>query len=125
MGVVLLVTVTITLALWLTGGLTDSVDRHFAALRAGNFNAAYAELAVTTRSQNSPAEFKAMIDNNSMLTRVVGDSFSSRSFSGDQRELVGELSLEGGGKLPITVHLIKENDQWKILNYHVGPQAAQ
>jgi hypothetical protein len=124
-GFVLLATVTITLAFWLTGGLADSVDRHFAALKAGNFDAAYAELAVATRNQNTPAEFKAMIGNNPMLTHVVGGSFSSRSYTSGQGELIGELELEGGGRLPITVHLVKENDQWKILSYHVGPQPNQ
>ena len=121
-GFVLLIAVTITLAFWLTGGLADSVDRHFAALRAGNYEAAYAELAIATQKQNSPADFRAMVANTPMLTHVVSSSYSSRSYNDGQGQLIGMLDLEGGGKLPITVHLVKENDQWKILSYHVGPQ---
>ena len=95
--------------------------RHFAALRTGDTLAAYSELSVAARQQTSMDAFKAMLTGTPALTHVTGHDFSSRSYSNGQGQLEGMLEIEGGGKLPIEVRLVKENDQWKILSYHVKP----
>ena len=118
-GIFVFIVGVIALALCTTSGLDEPVDRHFAALHNGDITAAYVELAIATRHDNSEADFKAMIDRNPALRHVTGHSFSSRSFNDGQGTLEGSLELEGGGRLPITVRLVKENGQWKILSYHV------
>jgi hypothetical protein len=62
-----------------------------------------------------------MLTNTPALVHVTDESFSSRTVNNGQGELVGTLNLEGGGKLPIEIRLVKENDDWKILAYHVTP----
>ena len=62
-----------------------------------------------------------MLTNNPGLTHVTDESFSSRETNNGQGQLVGTLDIEGGGKLPIEIRLVKENDEWKILAYHVTP----
>ena len=121
LGVVTAIALIITLAMVMTSGLDEPVDRHFAALRAGNLDAAYSELSIATQRQNSPAEFKAMIERNPMFAHIVGHTFTNRSWKNNQGLLEGTLDVEGGGTLPITVHLVKENGQWKILSYRVEP----
>ena len=124
LGIVTAIVLLITLAMVMTSGLDVPVDRHFAALRVGNLDAAYSELSIATQRQNSPAEFKAMIEHNPMFAHIVGHTFTNRSWENNQGLLEGTLEVEGGGTLPITVHLVKENDQWKILSYSAKPAPA-
>ncbi len=118
-GIVVFIVGVIALAMFATGGLVKPVERHFAALHAGDVVGAYSELAVVTRQQTSLDAFKAMLAENPGLTHVTKESFSSRQTGDGQGELKGTLEVDGGGKLPIEIRLVKENGQWKILAYHV------
>jgi hypothetical protein len=120
-GIVLFIIAVVALAMFATSGLDKPVDRHFAALRAGDIVGAYSELSIAARQQTSLDDFKTMLVNTPALTHVTGESFSSRTVSNGQGQLEGTLDIEGGGKLPIEIRLVKENDAWKILAYHVTP----
>ena len=122
-GIFLIAGFAITLALVMTSGLDDPVDRYFAALHAGNVDAAYQELSIATQQQNPIDGFKAMVARSSLLTHIVGHSFNSRSFENDQGALEGTLETDRGGKVSVVIHLIKENGQWKIMSYHLGPSS--
>jgi hypothetical protein len=115
----------VTLAMCMTSGLQEPVEHHFSAIHAGDLTLAYSDLSIATRHDVSEADFKAMLERNPALTHVTGMSFSSRSYNGDQGTVEGTLNIDGGGKLPITVRLVKENDEWKILSYHVTPAQTQ
>lgn len=124
-GIFVFIVGIVTLAMCMTSGLQDPVERHFASVHSGDLTAAYAELSIATRHDVSEADFKAMLERNPALTHVTGLSFSSRSYSGDQGQVEGTLELDGGGKLPISVRLVKENGTWKILSYHVTASPPQ
>ena len=119
LGLVVFIVGIVSVALWATSGLDKPVERHFAAIHAGDLMGAYGELSVAARSATSIDDFKAMLAGMPALTKVTGTSFNSRTIDETQGKIEGTLELEGGGKLPITVTLVKENDQWKILSYHV------
>jgi hypothetical protein len=121
LGLAIFIVGVVALAMFATSGLDEPVERHFAALRAGDVVGAYGELSVAARQQTSLDDFKTMLTNTPALTRVTGQSFSSRTVDTAQGQLVGTLEIEGGGKLPIEIRLVKENDAWKILAYHVTP----
>jgi len=121
LGIVLFIVAVVALALFMTSGLDKPVQHHFAALRAGDVIGAYSDLSIAARQQTSLDDFKAMLTNNPGLTHVTDESFSSRETNNGQGQLVGTLDIEGGGKLPIEIRLVKENDEWKILAYHVTP----
>ena len=53
------------------------------------------------------------------LTHVTGETFNSRVVENGQGRMEGVLDLDEGGRLPIEIRLVKENDNWKILAYHV------
>jgi hypothetical protein len=117
LGIFIFIVLVIWLAMWATSGLVEPVERHFTALRSGDVVAAYAELSVAARQQTSLEDFKKMLEGTPALTHVTGESFSTRNTENGQGRLEGVLELEGGGKLPIQIRLVKENDAWKILAY--------
>ena len=121
LGIVLFIVAVVALAMFLTSGLDKPVQHHFAALRAGDVIGAYSDLSIVARQQTSLDDFKTMLTNNPGLTHVTDESFSSRETNNGQGQLEGSLEIEGGGKLPIEIRLVKENDEWKILAYHVTP----
>ena len=125
LGIVLFIFAVIALAMCATSGLDKPVERHFAALHSGDVVAAYSELSVAARQQTSLEDFKAMLAATPALNHVTGESYNSRELNNGQGSLQGTLELEGGGKLPIEIHLVKENDEWKILAYHVTPAKSQ
>jgi len=118
LGIVVFIVGVIALAMYATSGLDEPVKRHFAALHAGDVVGAYAELSVAARQATSLDAFKTMLTNNPALTHVTGESFSDRSYQDSQGHLEGMLEIEGGGRLPIEVNLVKEESGWKILSYH-------
>jgi len=125
LGIVIFIVLVIALALFATSGLDKPVQRHFAALHSGDVVGAYSELSVAARQQTSLDDFKAMLTNTPALNHVTGESYTSRELNNGQGQLEGTLDLEGGGKLPISITVVKENDQWKILSYHVTPVKSQ
>jgi hypothetical protein len=118
LGIVAFIFAVIALAMFATSGLEEPVKRHFTALHSGDVVGAYADLSIAARQATSLDAFKQMLANNSALTHVTGESFSSRSYQDSQGHLKGMLEIEGGGKFPIEVNLVKENGAWKILSYH-------
>lgn len=118
LGIVVFIFAVIGLAMWGTSGLDKPVEQHFASLKAGDVIGAYSQLSVAARAATSLDDFKAMLKNMPALTQVTGTSFTSRTVENGQGKLEGTLELEGGGKLPIEVNLVKENGEWKILAYH-------
>lgn len=121
LGVVVFIIAVIWLALAATSGLVKPVERHFAALHSGDLVGAYGELSVAARQQTSLDGFKAMVEGSPAFAHVTGESFTSRKVENGQGSLEGELKLDGGGKLPIEIRLVKENGQWKILGYRITP----
>jgi hypothetical protein len=121
LGIFLFIVLVVALAMWATSGLDEVVNRHFASIRAGDTLSAYSDLSIAARQQTSMEAFSAMLTATPALTHVTGTSWDSREIKNGQGNLEGMLEIEGGGKLPIEVRLVKENDQWKILAYHVKP----
>jgi len=121
LGFVVFIVAVFMLASWATSGLSDVVDHHFAAVKSGDTVGAYGDLSVAARQQTSMDDFNTMLKGMPALTQVMATSWDSREINNGQGALKGTLELQGGGKLPIEVTLVKENDQWKILSYHVKP----
>lgn len=118
LGIVVFIFAVIGLAMWGTSGLDKPVESHFASLKAGDVVGAYAQLSVAARNATSLDDFKVMLKSVPSLSRVTGTSFTSRKVENGQGRLEGSLELEGGGKLPVEIVLVKENGEWKILAYH-------
>ena len=122
LGVVGFVVVVFALAMFLTSGLVDPLDRHLDALAKGDLEAAYAETSVAFRDNTSPEQFAAFVRGNPSLSRITGHSFGERSWENNIGSVKGTLKTSDGGVVPVEFRLVKENDQWKILGIKLGGQ---
>ena len=121
LGVVGFVVVVFALAMFLTSGLVDPLDRHLDALAKGDLEAAYAETSVAFRDNTSPEQFAAFVRGNPSLSRITGHSFGERSWENNIGSVKGTLKTSDG-VVPVEFRLVKENDQWKILGIKLGGQ---
>lgn len=119
-GVAVFIGGVIAIAYFATSGLNEPVERHLAALRAGNLEAAYAETSIAFQQNTSIEQYAAFIDRYPVLKNIADYSFGERSIENGIGTLKGKLTTTDGGVVPIEFKLVKENDQWKILGLSLG-----
>lgn len=110
---VLLIVGLVALVFNATSGMPETADRFFAAVRAGNIDAAQAELSEEFRAGTDAAELQRFLAENS-LTDVVETSWSDRSYKNDVGRTEGSATTASGGTVPLTIEYVEENDVWKI-----------
>lgn len=108
------------LILWATSGLVEPIDRHNAALKAGDMVAAYAETSQYFEQADSQGAFNTFVEANPVLKDVASRTFSSRSFENDRGAVEGTLTSSSGGVTPVSYALVKEFDRWKIIRIRLG-----
>ena len=113
-----------TLILWATSGLVEPIDRQNAALGAGDMAAAYAETSQYFEQGDTQEAFTAFVDAHPVLRDVASRSFSSRSFDNDRGVVQGTLTSSTGGVTPVSYHLVKEFDRWKIIRIDLGAEGG-
>jgi len=121
-GIAVFIGLTIAIAFWATSGLVDPIDRQLAAIKRGDMQAAYAENAIAMRDRISLAQFEAFVKRHPVLQRNADRTFTSRSLQGATGEVKGTLTDDRGAVMPVQYQLVKENDQWRILNIHLGAE---
>ena len=104
-------------ALLATANLPKAADAFFSRIAEGNATAAYQSTAREFRAQTSEAEFLQFLKTTS-LTDYQTASWSSRSIENDRGTLEGTITTKSGGKIPLTIKLIKEGGSWQI--YHLN-----
>lgn len=109
----------ITIAMCLTGPMTDAIQDQLVALRNGDINKAYSYLATNTASTITLDDFKDYIKRFPILMNNVSASFSEKQFEDDKGYAKGTLKSADGKKATIEYLLAKENRQWKIVGIHV------
>lgn len=115
-GLVVVVVLAFVLVWWMTSGLTETTDKFFSLLKQDKVEKAYELTSEEFQASTSKEEFKTF------LTKTSLDEFQSATWNSRQRGSGGEGTLEGtirtesGGNIPVTVKLVKENGEWKILN---------
>jgi len=112
-GLAVVIIALVALVFYATSGLTDTGTRFFQAVRAGDYEAAYALTSQELQRDNSLEELKAYVEGNGFDT-VIESSWSSRSMSGNTGELSGTLTTESGRVVPVEIRLVNEPDGWKI-----------
>ncbi len=110
----------------LTSGLSDTAYGFFEALKSGNMEEADTYLAQNFRATTSQEELQIFL-NNTGLKDIVDVSWGSRSFENNSGTIEGTVTTALTGTIPVTLTLIKENSDWKILSINtaaVGVQTA-
>jgi hypothetical protein len=103
---------------YLTAGVTDTADGFFSAIEEKDIEGAYNRFASEEfRASTSLEEFRAFLEQ-SALANYSGATWTSRSVSGQEGELQGSVKTRDGGTVPITITLVKEAGEWRILSIH-------
>jgi len=104
-----------------TSGMPETADRFFAAVRAGDIEAARAELSEEFKASTDASALQRFLAD-STLTDVVETSWTNRRFENSRGSLDGTATTAGGGTVPLTMSFVEENDAWKI--YAIDKPAA-
>lgn len=103
-----------------TAGPEKVVKEFLAAAAAGDYPSAHAHFSAALKEEQPLEEFASSAKENAHYFDITHASFSNRSIDTAGAELSGTVTLKSGSKLPATFKLIEENEQWKLLGYHIG-----
>jgi hypothetical protein len=115
LGAVVVLAVAVVLFVFsLTRGAVKSADDFLALLGEGKVDAAYGMTSATLRSQQTLPSFSQTVQELG-LTDYSSVRWSSREVKGDRAQLEGSVKTRAGGKIPLTVDLVKEANGWKVI----------
>lgn len=104
----------------MTAGPEKVAKEFLSAAAAGDYVAAHGHFSAPLKAEQPLEEFTTSARENAQYFDITHTSFSNRSVDAAGAELSGTVTLKSGSKLPATFKLIKENEQWKLLAYHIG-----
>lgn len=112
-GIGALLIIAIMVVMFMTGGMSDTADKFFAAVKSDNYDEAYSFLSEDFKSNTSKSQLKSYLSKNA-LTKFKEASWESRSVNGGRGELTGSITTESGGVVPISLSFVKGENNWKI-----------
>jgi hypothetical protein len=104
----------------LTSGPEEVVQQFLARAAAGDYVGAHALFAVPLQEQQPLELFTATVKATPSLFAIADSSFNERSIDIAGAKLAGTVTLKAGTRVPASFGLVKENDSWRILSYHIG-----
>ena len=113
LGVVVVIVVAITAVFYSTSGMVDTADAFLAAVKQKDIAKARGYLAEEFKANTDEKTLQAFLSK-SAISHFKESSWSSREVSGDRGELVGSITTDSGGVVPLKVGFVKENGVWKI-----------
>lgn len=117
-----LVAAILLFAFGFTRGAVESAETFLTQLGDGKIEEAYANTSATLRQQQPLPAFQRTVKELG-LTDYASASWSSRKVQGDRAHLEGSVATRPGGKIPLTLELVKESETWKVV-YVSGPRAG-
>lgn len=111
----------VTIVLYATSGLTDTIYNQLSALRAGDLEKAY--YSYTSKDfQNATSldDFKKFINLVPALNNNKSASFTERGFTNNEGTVKGTLQSKENITTPVEYKLRKEGGTWKILGIQVA-----
>jgi hypothetical protein len=103
-----------------TAGAEETVKAFLKAAGEGRDADAYEYFSAPLKATQSFDDFASLAENSRHLFKVTDTTFNQRSVDTTSAKLEGSLKLEVGTEIPCKFDLVKENDAWRILNYHIG-----
>ncbi len=97
----------------MTGGIVDTADAFFSAIEQEDYETAYSSLSEEFHGNTTIEELRAFAQE-SALAGYSESTWWERSVSGDEGFLDGEVQTKSGQCIPVSITLLKENDDWKI-----------
>lgn len=112
-GAVFLVALAIGAIFYLTSDMVRVGDKFFDAAASQDMEQAYEYLSEDFRAATSKDDLLAYLRKNSM-TSFKETNWESRSINGGRGELVGSITTEPGGVVPVTLNFVKGENGWRI-----------
>lgn len=103
-----------------TAGPEEAVKAFLTAAGTGDYTTAYDHFSGPLKQAQSLEAFTAMVRGNPMLFQVADTTFSERSVDLSGASLSGTVKLRAGTEMPASFKLVKENNRWKLIAYHIG-----
>jgi hypothetical protein len=117
-----LVVVVLLFVFWLTRGAVSSADTFLTLIGQDKIEAAYQSSSATLRAQQSQESFAQSVQGLG-LTDYASVFWSNREVKNDRAHLEGSVKTRAGGKIPLTMELVKENGGWKVI-YLSAPRSG-
>jgi hypothetical protein len=108
-----LLTTLIAVALFATSGLAGAAERFFADVRSGNADAAHAWLSADFRASTERDALRRFLDQ-SGLSQATDVTWTERSVENARGRLAGTVTRIDGSTTPISLHLLREDGEWRI-----------
>jgi len=112
-GVVVVIVAAIAAGFYFTSGMVDTADAFFAAVKQKDIAKARGYLAEDFKASTDEKALQDFLSK-SAIANFKESSWSSRQVSGGRGELVGSITTDSGGVVPLKVSFVKENGAWKI-----------
>lgn len=112
-GIVVVIALAVGAAFYFTSGIADTATAFFKAVKQKDMPKAQSYLSQEFKATTSEAALAAFLAN-SGLSNVKDTSWSERKVGGGRGELIGDVTTETGGKVPLKLYFVKEQDNWKI-----------
>lgn len=122
-GLLIYLTALITIVLYATSGVSNTVQDELAAIRSGDYEKAYSYTAKEFQNTTSLADFKKSISQIPSLKNNKSASFTERRIENNVGTVKGTLKSNDGGITSVEFRLIKEGETWKILTIHTLPRS--
>jgi hypothetical protein len=113
LGIVGVVVVAVAAAIYFTAGMVDTADGFFAAVKQKDIAKARGYLAEEFKTNTDERALSEFLSKSAIMN-FKESSWSSREVSGGRGELVGSITTDSGGAVPLKVSFVKENGAWKI-----------
>lgn len=98
---------------YFTADMVSAADEFFVAVKDGNIDRAYSYLSDDFRANTTESELAAFLEKN-QLSRFQEANWQTRSIKGGRGDLVGSITTNSGGIVPISLSFVKGSGTWKI-----------
>jgi len=112
-GLVVVIALAISAVFLMTSGLASRADDFFTKVKSGEYPAAYEMLSDDFKATTTQEQLQQFLQANA-LTTFKESTWNNRSISGSRGELIGSITTESGGVVPVSIAFVKGGDEWKI-----------
>lgn len=112
-GIIAVIVIAIALVFYFTAGLVETADEFFMAVKNDDLDKAYTYLSEDFKAATPKHELRDFLARTS-LSYFKKASWQSRSINAGSGTLVGTITTESDGTVPISISFVKGDSGWKI-----------
>ncbi len=122
-GLIAMVAGIIALVFWAGGPTLKTGETFLTQLSSNQVDTAYDSGSIEFKNTVSKEQFNGFLVQFPVLTKVKSTSFNSFSIENNFATISGTITATDGQVAPITMQLVNENGQWRVLNLDLNPPA--